>query len=33
MLHGLCEGLVAVVAEGKVAILNDEARLLLGVDE
>lgn len=33
MLHGLGEGLVAVDAEGKVALVNDEARRLLGVGE
>ena len=33
MLHGLGEGLVAVDADGKVALVNDEARRLLGVGE
>src|SRR6478672_1352642 len=33
MLHGLGEGLVAVDAEGRVALVNDEARRLLGVGE
>lgn len=33
MLHGLGEGLVAVDAEGTVALVNDEARRLLGVGE
>ena len=31
MLHGLGEGLVAVDADGKVALVNDEARRLLGM--
>lgn len=31
MLHGLGEGLVAVDADGKVALINDEARRLLGI--
>ena len=31
MLHGLGEGLVAVDADGKVALVNDEARRLLGI--
>ncbi|WP_445154815.1 ATP-binding protein [Arthrobacter sp. Hor0625] len=33
MLHGLGEGLMAVDAEGRVALVNDEARRLLGVGE
>ena len=33
MLHGLGEGLVAVDADGKVALVNDEARRLLGLGE
>lgn len=33
MLHGLGEGLVAVDADGRVALVNDEARRLLGVGE
>lgn len=33
MLHGLGEGLVAVDSEGKVALVNDEARRLLAVGE
>ncbi|MCU1548555.1 MAG: histidine kinase [Arthrobacter sp.] len=33
MLHGLGEGLVAVDTEGKVALVNDEARRLLGVGD
>lgn len=31
MLHGLGEGLVAVDTDGKVALVNDEARRLLGL--
>jgi sensor histidine kinase regulating citrate/malate metabolism len=33
MLHGLGEGLVAVDADGNVALVNDEARRLLGVGD
>src|SRR6476620_10988517 len=33
MLDGLGQGLVAVDAEGTVALVNDEARRLLGVGE
>lgn len=33
MLHGIGEGLVAVDAEGRIALVNDEARRLLGVSE
>ncbi|MFE4228429.1 ATP-binding protein [Arthrobacter sp. NPDC056886] len=31
MLHGLGEGLVAVDADGRIALVNDEARRLLGL--
>ncbi len=33
MLHGIGEGLVAVDAAGSVALVNDEARRLLGADD
>lgn len=33
MLHGIREGTITVDAEGRITLLNDEARRLLGLDE